>query len=100
MLHADVQLLQLLVVDGGGCVGHEVDGFGGFGEGDDFAEAGRAGEKHHDPVEAEGDAAMRGRALFKRVEEEAEALACLFVADAERGEDLLLDVFAMDTYGA
>ncbi len=74
---ADVEFFQLLLGDGGGRVGHEVDGFGGFGEGDDFAQAGRAGEQHDDAVEAEGDAAVRRRAVFERVEEEAEAACAL-----------------------
>ena len=98
--NADVELFKLLLGYRGGGVGHEVDGFGGFGEGDDFAQAGCAGEQHDDAVEAEGDAAVRGSSVFERVEEEAETLARIFFADAERGENLLLDIFAVDTDGA
>jgi hypothetical protein len=97
---ADVEFSELLLGYCGGGVGHEVDGFGGFGEGDDFAQAGCAGEQHDDAIEAESDAAVRGRSVFERVEEEAETLARIFFADAERGENLLLDIFAVDTDGA
>jgi subtilase family serine protease len=98
--HANVQFLQLLVGDGGGGFGHEVDGLGGFGEGDDLAQAGCAGQQHDDAVQAEGNAAVGRGAVFESFEEEAEAGAGLFVADAERLEDLMLHVFAMDADGA
>ncbi len=90
----------MLVADRGGGVDHEVDGLGGLGEGDDFAEAGCAGEDHDDAVEAEGDAAVRGRAVLEGVEEEAEAGLGFFVGHAEGAEDLGLDVLAVDTDGA
>jgi hypothetical protein len=67
-----VELFQLLLGYRGGGVGHQVDGFGGFGEGNDFAQAGRAGKQHDDAVEAQRDAAVRRRAVFERVQEEAE----------------------------
>ena len=84
----------------GGRVGHEVDGLGGLWEGNHFAQAGRAGQQHDDAIEAEGDAAVRRRAVLERVEEEAEALAGFLFTDAERREDLLLHIFAMDADGA
>ena len=97
--HANVQFFQLLIGHRGRGVGHKVDGFGGFREGDDFAQAGGAGEEHHDAVEAESDAAVRRGAVFERVEEEAEAGAGFLVADAEGLEDLLLNVFAVNSDG-
>ena len=87
-----MQLAQLGFADRGGRVDHEVDGFGGLGEGDDFAEAGSAGEDHDQAVEAEGDAAVGRSAVLQGFEEEAEALLCLFVGHAEGAEDVLLDV--------
>ena len=80
--------------------GHQVLGGGGFGEGDDFADRFFAGEEHDDAVDAERDAAVRRRAVGQRVEEEAEAAARLFFAEAERFEEALLDVLAMDSDAA
>ena len=95
-----MEFAELLVADGGGRVDHEVDGLGGLGEGDDFAEAGGAGEDHDDAVEAEGDAAVWRRAVLERVEEEAEARLGFFVGHAEGAEDFRLHVLAVDTDGA
>ena len=95
-----MQLSQLLLGDRGRRVGHQVDGFGGLGEGDDLAQTGRSGQQHDDAVEAEGDAAVGRRAVLQSVEEEAEAGASFLVADAKRLEYLLLHVLAMNTDGA
>ena len=70
------------LVDFGRGFGHQVLGFGGFGEGDYFANGFFAGEKHDDAVEAEGDAAVRRCAVGQRVKEEAEAAAQLFFAES------------------
>ncbi len=97
---AEVEFAELEVADGGGGVDHEVDGLGGLGEGDDFAEGGCAGEDHDDAVEAEGDAAVGRGAVLEGVEEEAEAGLGFLVRHAEGAEDLGLDILAMDTDGA
>ncbi len=94
------EVAELGVADRCGGVDHEVDGFGGLGKGDDLAQAGGAGEDHDDAVQAEGDAAVRGGAVFEGVEEEAEALVGFGVGHAEGVEDLLLDVLAVDTDAA
>ena len=73
-----MQFAELLIADGGWGVCHQVDCLCGFWEGNDFAQAGSAGEKHYDAVETEGDTAMRRSAILERIEEEAEALFCLF----------------------
>ncbi len=75
-------------------------GGGGFGEGDDFADGFFAGEEHDDAVEAERDAAVRRSAVGQRVEEEAEAAAELFFGEAERFEEALLHVLAMNSDAA
>src|SRR5665213_1088738 len=95
-----VEVSELLVGDGCWGIDHEVDGFGGLGEGDDFAERGGAGEDHDDAVEAEGDAAVRGGAVFERVEEEAETGLRFLVGQAERAEDFCLHILPVDTDGA
>ena len=88
---------ELGFADRAGCVDHEVDGLGGLGEGDDFAEGGGAGEDHDDAVEAEGDATVGWGAVLEGVQEEAEAGLGFLVGHAEGAEDFGLDIFAMDT---
>src|SRR4029453_18038561 len=55
-----------------------------------------AGEEHDHAVDAECDAAVRRRAVGQCVEEEAEAFAQLLFAEAERFEEPLLDILAMN----
>jgi hypothetical protein len=74
----EVKFAELLIADIGWCVGHQVDCLRGLGEGDDFAQAGRAGQQHHDAVKAERNAAVWWSAILKRIEEESETLFCLF----------------------
>ncbi len=81
-MDAKVQVAKLEVGDGSGGVDHEVDGLGGLGEGDDFAEAGGAGEDHDDAVEAQGDAAVGWGAVFEGVQEKTEALVRFFLRHA------------------
>ena len=79
--HPDMQFLQLLLGHRRRRVGHQVDGLGGLGEGNHLAQAGRAGQQHHNAVQAQRNAAVRRRAVLQRVQEEAEARARLFVAE-------------------
>jgi len=60
---------SLLLGHCGGRVGHQVDGFGRLWEGHHFAHVGRAGQQHHNAVEAERNASVRRRAVFERIEE-------------------------------
>jgi hypothetical protein len=46
-----VEVAELFGFDGGGGFGHEVGGFGGFGEGDNVADAGGAAENGDEGVE-------------------------------------------------
>jgi hypothetical protein len=96
----DVGFAELFFVEGGGGAAHEVGAGLGFGEGDDVADVGGAAEEHDDAVDAEGEAAVGGGAELEGVEEEAEAALLGLGVDAEEGEDLLLDVHAVDTDGA
>ena len=59
----------------------------GLRERDHLANRRLAGQQRHDPIEPERDAAVRRRAVFERLEEEAEAQLRLLVADAEPPED-------------
>ena len=95
-----MQLSQLVLRYGRRRVGHQVDGLCALREGNHLAQAGRSGQQHHNAIQTQRDAAMRRRAVLQRVQEEAEARARLVVADAERVEDHLLHVFAMNPDGA
>src|SRR5260370_16956392 len=92
-----MQLPQLLLTHRSGRVDHQVDGFGGLGEGDYLAEARRTSQDHHDAVEAERDAAVRWGAVFEGIEEEPEPLLRLRIRHAQRPEDLGLHILAMNT---
>ena len=68
----------------------------GLREGDDLADVLLAGEDRHQPVDAEREAAVRRGAVLERVEEEAEPLLRLLVADAEQAEDARLQLGLVD----
>src|SRR5260370_15346254 len=97
LLDRDPQLIELFFVDAGRRIGHQILGGGGLSEGDDLADGFFTGEEHDDAVDAERDAAVRRRAVSERVEEEAEAAAKLFLAQAEPPEDALLNAPAVDS---
>src|SRR5512147_437151 len=68
----DVQLAQLALGDGRRRAGDEVLATLRLGERDDVANRLRAGHQGHQPVETEGDAAVRRRAVLQRLQQEAE----------------------------
>src|SRR5581483_4231001 len=96
--HTDVQLAQLLVVHAARGVRKQTLSALRFGKRDDVADRLRLAHQRHDPVEAEGNPPMRGRAILQRVEEEAELRTCFIDADVERREHFRLHVLAMDTH--
>ena len=98
--YADVHLAQLFVVHRRRGAAHQVGAALGLGEGDHVADVGDAAEDHHQPVQAQGDAAVRRGAVLQGVEEEAEFQLLCRGVDAEQGKELLLHVHAMDTDGA
>jgi hypothetical protein len=76
--------------------GHQALRAGGLGEGDHVADRFGAGHQRRDAVDAEGDAAVRRRAVAQRFEQEAELAFRLFRADAEQVEHRRLHLRAMD----
>src|SRR5262245_2917181 len=84
------ELLQLARIDRRRRARHEVHRRSGLGKRDHLSGRRLAGQQRCDPIEAEGDAAMRRRAVFKSLEEEPKAELCLIVADVEQGEDATL----------
>ena len=73
--HGEPELAQLRLVDRRRRAGERVGAGGGLRERDHVADRVGAGEPLDDAVEAVGDAAVRRRAVAKRLEQEAEALA-------------------------
>src|SRR3954454_1582270 len=85
-----VQLPKLVRIDLVGRVCHEGGAFLRLRERDHIPQALRPGEQHRQPVHAEGDSAVWRGPEPQRLQEEAELVLGLLVADAHRGEDLLL----------
>src|SRR6267378_675198 len=97
---ADMQLAQLLLVDRRRSVREQVLRTLGLGKGDHVADGFRAGHHRDDAVQAEGDAAVRRRAVLERFQQEAEFLLRLFGADRKRAEHFRLDLLAVDAHRA
>src|SRR5262245_41510519 len=91
----DVQLAQLLLVDRRRSVREQVLGALRLGKGDHIAD--RVGSDHHrdEAVEAEGDPAVRRRAILQRLQQEAEFLLRFLGADRKSPEDLRLHLLAV-----
>src|SRR3954471_23793343 len=90
-------LLALFGRDGRRGCGQRVDPAAGLRERDHLADRVGPRQERRDPVPAEGDAAVWRGAEGEGVEQEAELLLCLLLADAHDREDPLLDVLAVDT---
>jgi hypothetical protein len=95
----NLQLAQLLVVNHGRRAGHQVHGLRGLRERDHFADRRLAAHQRHDAVEAERDAAVRRRAVFERVQEEAESRAASS-SECRAAEHVPLHVRAVDSNAA
>ena len=77
--------------------GQRIGAAGRLGEGDHLADVVAAGEQRDDPVEPEGDPAVRRGTVAQRVEQEAEPRLRLLLVDPDQLEDALLDVGAVVT---
>ena len=81
----------------GGRVYHHVAAGVVFRKGDEVADGIAAAEEAAQTVEAKGNAAVRGRAVFKGVEQEAEAVLCFFRRKTQEAEHALLQGPVVDT---
>jgi hypothetical protein len=99
-LYSDSELIELFFVHRRRRIGHQILRGGRFREGDHFADGFLAGEQHDDAINAKRDAAVRRRAISQRVEEKAKAAAQLFFGQAERFEQALLNILAVDSDAA
>ena len=67
-----MDVAQLLVIHRRGRVHHQVHRLLRLREGNDVADAVASGQQHHEPVRADGEAAVRRRAVFQRADQMAE----------------------------
>src|SRR5438105_2407204 len=99
-LDGEAKLFELRGVHFAGRCCHQILRGGGFGESNDFADGFFAGKEHGDAIHAERNPAVRRRTVGQCVEEEAKAAAKLFFAQAQRFEQTLLNVLAVNTNAA
>src|SRR4051794_34742403 len=83
-VHPHAELKELALVERRRCARQQLGAAGGLREGDHLADRVGARQQRDDPVEPEGDAAVRRRAVLERLEQEAEALLRLLGPDADR----------------
>ena len=98
--NAELELIELRLIDKRGSVEHDVATGVVLGEGDAVADAVEPSEEADEAVEAVGESAMRGRTVFKRVHEEAKLLLRTLGGEAEGLEDLGLQLRVVDSDGA
>src|SRR3954451_4614626 len=87
-LRPQPQLPQLNLVHRRRCAREQFRAAGGLREGDHLSDRVLVCQQGDYPVQAEGDATQRRRSVLERLEQEPEALARLFDAEADRVEDL------------
>src|SRR5712691_9903566 len=100
LAQANVQLAQLLFVHRRRSVREQILRALRLGEGDDVADGFGAGHHGDDPVQAEGDAAVRRRAVLQRLEQKSELLLRFLGPDRKRAEYLGLNFLAVDAHRA
>src|SRR4051794_2351636 len=93
----DAEFAQLALWDFIRSVTHQIRAASGLRERNHFADGCFLGQNHDQPVESQGDSAVRRRAEFERFEQESEAALGFFFAEPERAENFLLHVAAVDT---
>src|ERR1700675_770032 len=90
------QVAELRIAHRRWSVDHQIHRSRCLRERDYLAEAFGSGQDHDDAIEAEGDAAVRGSAVFEGFEEESEAGAGFLFRHAEGAEDFALNILAMN----
>lgn len=91
------KFVELRLVDIARCVEHHVAAVVVFREGDVVADRLRTSEERAEPVETEGQTAVRGCAVLEGVHQEAETLLRLFRREAQQLEHLGLQFRVVDT---
>src|SRR5579883_337713 len=98
--HLQMEFFQLFFVDGRGRVHEQVNGGLRLGEGDDFANILLVGQQHDQAVDAQGNAAVWGRAVLEGFEHVTELLPDLLIAHVHKREDFALEFGDVDTHAA
>ena len=80
-----MQFLQLLFRHRRRRVGHQVNRLRRLRERNHFAQAGCAGQQHHDAIQAQRNASVRRRAILQRIQEESKARLRFFLDALEYG---------------
>src|SRR5437879_5419854 len=65
LFNLKADFIELLCLNGGGSVAHQVDGAGRLGEGDDLADIRLPRHQRHDAIESQRNPAMGRRAVFE-----------------------------------
>ncbi len=95
-----MQFAQLLLVDRARRLREQILRTLRLREGDHVADRVGAGHHRDNAVQAERDAAVRGRAILQGVQQEAELGARFFITDLQGAEHLALHFFAVDPHRA
>ena len=96
----DMQLIQLLLLHGGGSAHHDVLGVLVHGEGDDLPDGAFAGQQHHHAVHARGDAGMGRRTVAEGVVHGGELLLHVLLAQPHQLEGFHHDLRVVVPDGA
>ena len=92
-----MQLFQLFLGDRRGRPGHQIGGALALGEGNHLPDVGLAGQQHHQTVNARRDAAVRRRAVLKRLQHVPELLFGILHFQPDELEDLDYSVDVLTT---
>src|SRR6266850_5571469 len=96
VLDAELQLFEILGIDGRGRAVHEGCGARRLGKRDRVANGFASVEEDDQAVQPQRDSAVRRRAVFERLQQESELLLRLFGLHPDRAHDALLDILSMD----
>jgi len=95
--HANVQFAQLRLGDSGGRIGQRIGGGLCLRKGDDLANTLDAAHEHRQPIQPEGDTAVRWATITQGIQQEAEFEPRLLGADSEQPEHGRLHFLAENT---
>ena len=96
----EAEFLKLGVIDGGGGFIHNIAARIVLRECDNVADCVLSGKNRYETVEAEGESAVRGRAILECVHKESELFVGALRGEAQKLEHLILKFGVVDTYGA
>src|SRR4029077_4230421 len=99
-LQLHTKKIELILINRGRRVRHQVLRLCRLREGDHFADGLFASEQSSNTVETQSDAAVRRCPIRQRIEEEAEAISTLLLAEAQHLEHAVLQLLLVDSNAA